>query len=214
MCNGQSLTTSSPAPHVCGCGGHGPSESRRQVDSSWEMEMPAVTFPSSRVLAVAGETRLRELVRRHHALLLETPAASLFPGDPAVFAQVVEKVADFIVEACGGESGYTQAHGNVCMRTRHFPFTIDETAREIWLAALYQAMQEVAFPEELRQEYWDWLEPFSVRMINRRTMRTQPLRLSYAEAAARFAVPVVASEAAPDAGNGCGCGQGRLCRRA
>ena len=61
------------------------------------------------------------------------------------------------------------------MRKRHYPFAIDEEARDIWLYNLCVAFDEVGIPVEVRQEYWNWAEAFSIRMINRRTERV-PLR--------------------------------------
>jgi hemoglobin len=65
------------------------------------------------------------------------------------------------------------------MRTRHFPFTIDEKARETWLLCLWHAFDEAKFPAAIRREYWDWMEAFSARMINRRTMKAQPTRFAF-----------------------------------
>lgn len=179
-----------PPAHICGCGGHRASatpEVGRRVPASHEMDMPEVPFPSARVLAVAGAERLRELVRHHHGLLRQSPIGHLFAADDAEFAALVERIADYVVEICGGPALFTPLNGNTCMRTRHFPFSIDERGREIWLEKLYQAIEETGFPEELREEYWAWMEPFTVRMINRRTTKAQPVHLPYALARARFA---------------------------
>jgi hemoglobin len=188
MCDGGSVNKRSA--HTCACGGHGDTTTARAVDAATELILPATTFPSSRVLTVAGEEKLRQLTRRHHALLLSSPIAGLFPKDPWVFAKLAEKVADFVVECCGGAPTYSEQNGSTCMRTRHFPFSIDESAREVWLAALYQAMADVDFPVAVREDYWNWLEAFSVRMINRRTMKAQPVRIPYVLAQLRFAAPV------------------------
>jgi hemoglobin len=150
--------------------------------ASSSIEFPAVPFPSRRVFAVAGEETLRSLVKRHHERLLYTPVAHLFQADPARFNAGVDKTADFIVEATGGPARFSSVHGHTCMRTRHFPFTIDEQAREIWLAQLLLAFDDVGFPEEIRQEYWDWVESLSIRIINRRTMRASPGRYPLSEA--------------------------------
>jgi hemoglobin len=56
-----------------------------------------------------------------------------------------------------------------------YPFAIDEEARDIWLHHLCLAFDDARIPMEVRQEYWDWAEAFSIRMINRRTKRA-PLR--------------------------------------
>ena len=184
MCDGSGV--GKRVGHSCACGGHSEVVGGRAVDAATELVLPAVVFPSARVLAVAGEEKLRQLTRRHHALLLSTPLAGMFPKDPWVFAKLAEKVADFVVECCGGTSNYTEQNGSTCMRTRHFPFSIDESAREIWLAALYRAMIDVDLAPEVRAEYWNWLEAFSVRMINRRTMKAQPVRIPYVLAQLRF----------------------------
>ena len=192
MCDGQRISEQ-PSSHSCACGGHGGHSGHggagRVVDAATELILPAVIFPSPRVLDVAGEQALRQLTRRHHHLLAAGPLAPLFPADPESFSHLLGKIADFFVEACGGPALYTEQQGRGCMRTRHFPITVDERAREIWLEALYQAMVLEAFPVQLREEYWTWLEAFSVRMINRRTMKAQPERIPYALAHSRFGQP-------------------------
>ena len=196
MCQ-QTATPTAPAtqpaqaaPHACGCGSHGPAarpEVGRRVPPSHDTDFPEVPFPTARVLARVGEEGLRTLVRRHHALLRHSAVGHLFAPDDQTFHRVVETIADFVVETCGGPAKFTEARGTGCMRTRHFPFTIDEAGRETWLAALYQAIGDTRFPEELREEYWSWLEPMSLRMINRRTTKAQPVRIPWAEAGTYFA---------------------------
>ena len=194
MCQmNSSSSSSSPAPATaaaptCECGGHeapahGPG---RVVPARHELEMPEVPFASRRVLEVAGDAGLRELTRRHHELLRASEIGHLFTADDLAFAALIERVADYVVETCGGPALFTPTHGDTCMRVRHFPFTIDERGREVWLEMLFQAMGETAFPVEIREEYWAWMEPFSLRMINRRTTKTQPVRLPYALACIRF----------------------------
>jgi hemoglobin len=198
MCEGQRVTSNS-ASHSCACSGQPVGEVGRKVDAATELILPAVAFPSRRVLDTAGEERLRQLVRHHHALLVAGPIGSMFPADADLFADLVDKVADFVVESCGGGAAYSAQHGSTCMRTRHFPFTIDESARETWLSALFRAMEDVDFPIEVREEYWNWLEAMSVRMINRRTMKAQPARIPFAMAQLRFG---------GHAGEGMPCGVG------
>jgi hemoglobin len=185
MCDGHRMTNNTES-HSCACNGHQGSEVGRTVDAATELILPAVPFPSRRVLEIAGEDTLRQVVRRHHALLQASPIAELFTKDPWAFAKLAEKVADFVVESCGGATTYSEQNGGTCMRTRHFPFSIDERSRETWLAALFQAMVDVGFPAEVSEEYWNWLEAFSVRMVNRRTMKSQPARLPFIMAQLRF----------------------------
>jgi hemoglobin len=50
---------------------------------------------------------------------------------------------------CAYPAAFTPAHGNTCMRTRHFLISIDEAVRVTWLEKLIQAMDETGFPQEL-----------------------------------------------------------------
>lgn len=152
----------------------------RTVGAGHDLDFPPVPFPSLRVIRSAGEALIRDVVTRHHALLRASPIAGLYPADPEKFAKAVSTSADFIVEACGGSALYTPVRGITCMRTRHFPFTIDEGARETWLGLLWQALEETGFPLDVREEYWNWQEAMSIRMINRRTDKAQPARFPYA----------------------------------
>jgi len=186
MCNRDHSHPSADQP-AWGC--RGITDAGRSGKSVTDLEFPIVLLPSPHVLELAGEEALRRLVRRQHVLLLVTPVGRHFPSDPEAFGRLVDTIADFVVEACGGSTGYTAARGATCMRTRHFPFSIDEAAREIWLEALFQAMVDTDFPEAVRPEVWNWLEPFSVRMINRRTTQVQPARIFYGLAQLRYGTP-------------------------
>lgn len=156
----------------------------RWKDGFSDMNFPPVPFPSRKVFAAAGEPLLRSLVQRHHERLRDTGIGHLFPKDDERFAAGIQKAADFMVEATGGPADPSRPQAQGCMRTRHFPFTIDEAARDIWLAQLLLAMEDVAFPDNVRMEFWNWVEAFSVRMINRRTTKAAPRRYSMEEAPA------------------------------
>ena len=194
--------------HACHSGdGFVVGDEVRWVDGFYELECPRVPFPSRRIFEVAGERMLRALVLRHHQRLSETPLRTLFPADSKRFLAGVTRAADYAVETSGGPKYYTPHHGKSCMRKRHFPFTIDEAAREIWLRQLWLAFDDVGFPAQIREEYWDWVESFSIRMINRRTQRAQPQRYPFREvpvtllqgyeAPAAFATPGADALAAP-----------------
>ncbi|QSR88870.1 globin domain-containing protein [Methylacidiphilum caldifontis] len=142
---------------------------------------PEVRFPSRRVFEVAGEKLLRELVHRHHENLLKSQIFYLFPTDKEAMEKLVKRSADFVVEMCGGPDYYTSTRGEPRMRSRHFSVTIDEKAREIWLACYKYALKEVAFPFSVLEEFWQWIESFSIRMINRRTTLEPPRRVYFDE---------------------------------
>jgi hemoglobin len=184
MCQSTLSTADTAAPHSARCEGHGACATTsanvgRVVDASHDLDFPEVPFPSRGFLDAVGEAALRRLVRRHHDLLRASEIGHMLSSDDAQYEAAVEKIADFVVESCGGPATYTQKHGKGCMRTRHFPFTIDEAGRDIWLECLWRALETSNFPVEASEEYWRWMEPFSIRMINRRTMRGQPRRYPF-----------------------------------
>lgn len=130
---------------------------------------PEVPFPSILLYQQWGEDNIRKMVRYHHGLLRKSAIGDLFPSDDTMFAFATEKTADFFVEALGGEKHYTPVHGHPALRMRHFHITIDEKGREIWLMMYKKTINDLGMPKERIEEFWNWIEPLSIRMINRRT---------------------------------------------
>ena len=106
--------------------------------------------------------------------------------DEKMFEIVTNKTAEFFMEALGGGDIYTSQHGHPHLRSRHFPFTIDEQAREIWLMFYKKTLKDVNFPKEYLKEFWEWIESLSLRMINRRTMMEAPKRYPFENIAKEF----------------------------
>jgi hemoglobin len=140
---------------------------------------PEVPFPSRNLYEQWGEDNLRAMVRYHHGLLRKCSIGDLFPADDAMFAFATEKTANFFVEALGGEKGYTPVHGHPALRMRHFHITIDEKGREIWLMMYKKTINDLQMPSSCIEEFWNWIEPLSIRMINRRTTVAVIERHSY-----------------------------------
>lgn len=184
MCQSSAPQTHPHPQAACGCGhsheaGAVASNVGQTKPASHDLDFPPVPFPSADIFALVGEAGLRELVRCHYQLMLGSDIAHMFPPAPAAIDAIIQRSADFIIESCGGPTLYSASRGHGCMRTRHFPFTIDEAGRDIWLDCLWQAFDQAATPARAREALWDWLEPMSIRMINRRTLRGQPPRHPY-----------------------------------
>ncbi|WP_304546100.1 hypothetical protein [Sulfurimonas microaerophilic] len=109
------------------------------------------------------------MVEHHHHLLLKTNLKTLFPQHPEALKLVIDRSVDFFVEALGGGAVFTSQHGDPHLRQRHFKIPINENDREIWLAMYKKTLKELKFPKEHLEEFWSWIEPLSIRMINRRT---------------------------------------------
>ncbi|BDB14181.1 hypothetical protein ANFP_15010 [Acidithiobacillus ferrooxidans] len=152
-----------------------------------DMRFPEVIFPTSRVARVAGVEKVRELVVEHHRLIWHSPLQPIFGSNEKHFWKAVELTADFHAEVCGGPKLYTERKGHPHLRERHFPFTIREKDRELWLDLYIQALRNVAFPLEVAEEYWRWVESLSIRMINRRTTFAEPVRVPFSRIAEQLA---------------------------
>lgn len=152
-----------------------------------DMHFPEVIFPTNRVGRIAGVDKVRELVIEHHRLIWHSPLQPIFGSNEKHFWKAVELTADFHAEVCGGPKLYTERKGHPHLRERHFPFTIREKDRELWLDLYVQALRNVAFPLEVAEEYWRWVESLSIRMINRRTTFAEPVRVPFNHIAERLA---------------------------
>ncbi len=139
------------------------------AEAKIDLIYPEVPFPSNTLYKSWGEENIRKMVRYHHALLRKSVIGELFPADDALFATVTEKTADFFVEALGGEKHYTPINGHPALRMRHFHITIDEKGREIWLMMYKKSINDLKMPREHIEAFWNWIEPLSIRMVNRRT---------------------------------------------
>lgn len=144
-----------------------------------DLIFPEVVFPTNRVIRLAGAQKIRELVLHHHELIWLSPLKKIFGNDRAHFEQAAALSADFHVEVCGGPKRYTSERGHPRLRERHFMATISEQDRIIWLDLYIQALRDVEFPLEVVEEYWQWIESLSIRMINRRTSFDAPARLPF-----------------------------------
>ncbi|MDH5656318.1 MAG: bacitracin resistance protein BacA [Spirochaetia bacterium] len=122
--------------------------------------------PDPRILQVVGEEGIRKLLSLHYKNLEETSIRDMFAKDMENAAQ---RAADFFIQILGGTPYYSQKNGPPRMRQRHLPFPITEESRQVWLDCFRQAMKDLPFPEEYRQNFDDFLESFSAWMVNRKS---------------------------------------------
>ena len=72
----------------------------------------------------------------------------------------------FLTQFFGGPARYQEQRGHPRLRMRHFPFPINQAARNHWLEHMLAAIDEVGIPEPARQEMRDYFERGSTFMIN------------------------------------------------
>ena len=140
------------------------------IDGSLGVTPGVVTKPNPGFFAEVGEERFRKLVADHYELLRDSDIAFMFPVDyEEEFAKVKKRAADFLIQMSGGPDYFTQTRGEPRMLARHERFRINEKGRRIWLGSyatlLAELEKEGVNPDYIRS-FWDYLNTFSVLMVN------------------------------------------------
>jgi len=132
---------------------------------------PPVTKPNPMFLTDITEQGMRALFTRFYEILATSPIHSMFPQDPESMQDSAQVSADFFIQICGGTPYFAQRHGAPQMRKRHAPFPITPESRLHWLSAFEEALQpiiiEKASTVECIQSFWEYINVFSLWMINR-----------------------------------------------
>ena len=99
---------------------------------------------------LGGAEKLRALVDRFYEIMDAEPEyypiRKLHPPDLSGSA---DKLYLFLSGWLGGPPLYQQKFGQPFLRARHLPFPIGETERDLWLACMRQALQDVQVEDGL-----------------------------------------------------------------
>jgi hemoglobin len=133
---------------------------------------PPVIKPDPEFLTDIGEEGMRELLNRFYMCLFQSPIKALFPKEIDMMRDAGQTSADFFIQICGGIPYFNQNHGAPQMGRRHAPFAITPDARLHWLVCFEEALQliidEKQSSEKNIQSFWDYINVFSIWMINAR----------------------------------------------
>lgn len=131
---------------------------------------PNVAKPHPGFFHEVGEERFRKLIFDHYDSIKTSDIKFLFPVfDDDDFAEAQKHAADFLIEISGGPDYFTQTRGEHQMVGRHAPFRIDEASRVTWLTLyipLLEALVEEGVSEEYIQSFWNYLNVFSMWLVN------------------------------------------------
>jgi hemoglobin len=132
-------------------------------------ERPEVTRPNHEFYKVVGEEGIRKMVSRHYDLLRASAIKNLFPDDDAEFEAAKTRSADFMIQICGGPDYFNQHRGRPMLMDRHKPFSITLEGRHIWLSCYKKALLELDLPENITLMFWNYINVFSIWMVNTKT---------------------------------------------
>lgn len=114
---------------------------------------------------VGGETTFRRLVETFYAKVEADPL--LRPIFPDNMEEGKRWQRLFLMQLFGGPVTYTEERGHPRLRMRHFPFPIDQQARDHWLQHMLEAIDEAGIEEPMRTEMRVYFERASTHMMNR-----------------------------------------------
>jgi len=129
-------------------------------------ERPAVTLPTPEFLEKLTESGIRQMVSDHYDLLSKSEVSHLFPRIDEALEKAKQRSSDFFIQICGGHPYFNENRGKPLLAKRHAPFAITPSARIVWLKCYQQVLSKLDLPEEIIQSFWNYLNIFSVWMVN------------------------------------------------
>ncbi len=131
---------------------------------------PPVIKPNPAFLSEIGEEGMRDLFRRFYSALYQSPIKALFPQTEEEMMVASQHSADFFIQICGGTPYFNKNRGAPQMGRRHAPFAITPEARLHWLVLFEDSLQPLVgkISDENMQSFWDYINVFSIWMINTR----------------------------------------------
>ena len=127
---------------------------------------PKVELPNPDFLKEMKEEGIRELVSNHYNLLAQSEIKHIFPTTKEALEIAKLKSSDFFIQICGGHPYFNENQGKPMLSKRHAPFKITAKGRVVWLSLYQQLLPKLNISEELIISYWNYLNIFSVWMIN------------------------------------------------
>jgi hemoglobin len=117
------------------------------------------------IYALVGEDGFERLIA---AFYRQVPGDDILgPMYPAGdLAGAEQRLRDFLVGRFGGPQRYIEQRGHPRLRLRHMPFAVNPAARERWLALMYRALDEAAFPPHADAFLREFFGSVSTMLIN------------------------------------------------
>jgi len=126
-----------------------------------------------------SDSAWHQLVRRQHDLLRVNNVAHMLSFDEFAYEATVDKIADWLMPRRGDLDAIRLSGAAEGLRSNPPPYAMEGAIRELWLACLWQALQESEFTSSMREAIWSAMESLSIHMLNTITERPAPHRYSF-----------------------------------
>jgi hemoglobin len=114
-----------------------------------------------------GEEGFTRLVRAFYAQVpTDDILGAMYPKDDLIGAEA--RLRDFLIGRFGGPPRYVEQRGHPRLRMRHLPFSIDQMARDRWVALMDRALIAAELPPDVTVELRAFLHETATFMMNRK----------------------------------------------
>lgn len=76
------------------------------------------------------------------------------------------RLRDFLIFRFGGPQRYVERRGHPALRKRHFPFEVNQAARDRWVLLMNNALDEAGLPDEVTAVLREFLGNVATFLIN------------------------------------------------
>jgi hemoglobin len=113
-----------------------------------------------------GEEGFTRLVQAFYAQVPEDGVLGpMYPKDDLAGAE--QRLREFLIGRFGGPPRYVEQRGHPRLRMRHFPFAIDQHARDRWMTLMDRAIDTAALPQDVAALLREFFHSTSTFLINR-----------------------------------------------
>ncbi|MCP4913402.1 MAG: group II truncated hemoglobin [Oligoflexia bacterium] len=117
--------------------------------------------------SMLGEAKIRKLVDDFYEIMDDERFKIIRDMHPKNISSSNEKLALFLIFRFGGPRTYVEKHGHPRMRMRHFPFPIDDHAKDLWLACMNEALEKSDIDKDNQDLLLLFFVQFAAMMVNR-----------------------------------------------
>jgi hemoglobin len=126
-----------------------------------------------KVYAMIGEEGFTRLVAAFYRQVpMEDLLGPMYPEQDREGAE--QRLRDFLIFRFGGPQRYITQRGHPRLRMRHFPFRINQAARDRWMQLMNKAFVDVVLPAEAEHVLRAFLEQTSTFVINQESEADDP----------------------------------------
>ena len=142
-----------------------------EITKAYENQKVEFKNPSLEFYKALGHDGMQKLMYDFYDKIYESDIAHFFPQERDKFEEVKKKNTKFFIQICGGPSIYDeemkQKDLNEYMIDIHKNFSIYEKSRDEWLGTFREVLKELQIDEDIKNDFWQYLDKFSKLTINR-----------------------------------------------